>query len=65
MKKPTVASPIKPVVMLRLKDARIVSFKPQDDGTFRVQEKCDRYFTDYLTKSEMLKLAQEIIDLAT
>jgi hypothetical protein len=50
-------------IMSRLKESRIVSFKPQEDGTIRVQEKCDRYFTEYLTRDDILKLAEELIDL--
>ena len=54
-------------IMSRLKESRIVSFKPQKDGTIRVQEKCDRYFTEYLTRGEILALAAELaaIDLET
>ena len=50
-------------IMTHLKESRIVSFKPQEDGTFRVQEKCDRYFTEYLTRAEMLALAAELVSL--
>ena len=50
-------------IMERLKYGRVVSFKPQSDGTFRVQEKCDRHFDEYLTRDEMLQLAREIVDM--
>lgn len=50
-------------VMSRLKESRIVSFKPQKDGTIRVQEKCDRYFTEYLTRDDILALAEELVNL--
>ena len=50
-------------IMSRLKESRIVSFKPQKDGTIRVQEKCDRYFTEYLTRGEILALAAELVNL--
>lgn len=49
--------------MSRLKESRIVSFKPQKDGTIRVQEKCDRYFTEYLTRDDILALAEELVNL--
>jgi hypothetical protein len=54
----------KPSIMARLKSHQVVSFKPQSDGTFRVKEKCDDYFMEYLTRDEMLQLAREIIDMS-
>jgi hypothetical protein len=54
----------KPSIMDRLKSEQVVSFKPQSDGTFRVKEKCDDNFMEYLTRDEMLQLAREIIDMS-
>jgi hypothetical protein len=54
----------KPSIMNRLKSEQVVSFKPQSDGTFRVKEKCDDNFMEYLTRDEMLQLAREIIDMS-
>ena len=50
-------------IMSRLKESRIVSFKPQEDGTIRVQEECDRYFTEHLTRDDILVLAEELVNL--
>ena len=50
-------------IMTRLKESRVVSFKPKEDGTIRVQEKCDRYFTEYLTRDDIISLAEELVSL--
>ena len=50
-------------IMARLKAAQIISFKYKEDGTFRVRELCDYYFTEYLTKDEMLELSKELVKL--
>lgn len=51
--------------MLDLMDeSMIFSIKPMDDGTFEVIEMCDEAFGQFLTREQLLQLADEIRDLA-
>ncbi len=47
-----------------LKDAKVVSFKINSDGLVRAQEKCDGYFSCFLTRDQLLMLADELRALA-
>lgn len=47
-----------------LKYARIFSIKKQDNGKFKIKEKCDDYFYAYLTKEQLKDLAKELLELS-
>ncbi len=47
-----------------LKDANVMTIKRQPDGTFRVRERCDRYYAVYLTREQMLAWADELRAIA-
>lgn len=53
-----------PSVLAALKEANVVTVKPQPDGRFRVRERCDRYYAVYLTREQMLAWADELRTLA-
>ncbi len=50
-------------IMTRLKESRVVSFKPQEGGTVLVQEAFDYHEEAYLTRDDILSLAEELINL--
>jgi hypothetical protein len=47
-----------------LREARIFSLYKQEDGRFRVEECCDWYFFAFLTREQLLTLADELRALA-
>ncbi len=44
----------RPSILAALKDANVFTVKLQSDGTYRVRERCDRYYAVYLTREQML-----------
>ena len=57
-------TPKSETLLLAIKDARVMSIKPTSDGRFRIEEKCDDYYSVILTKEQMLMLAEEIKSIA-
>ena len=51
-------------IVEKLKDSNVVTFKKIDENNFRVRERCDRFFSANLTKSELLDLSHELKVLA-
>jgi hypothetical protein len=47
-----------------LDDNRIVSVTKEPDGRFQVTERCDDYFSGYLTREQLLAWADELRALA-
>lgn len=43
-----------------LKHANVMTVKLMPDGTFRVRERCDRYYAVYLTRDQLVALADEL-----
>ncbi len=43
-----------------LKDARVVRFEAQPDGTVAVEERCDEYFGATLSREQVLALTDEL-----
>jgi hypothetical protein len=51
-------------IISKLKESNVVTFKKIDENNFRVRERCDRFFSANLTKSELLDLSHELKVLA-
>ena len=51
-------------ILDRLSDKRVFSVKLSDSGKFKFKERCDGYFADFLSKEEVLALADELIKMA-
>lgn len=49
-----------PSVLAALKDAGVMTVKIMPDGRFRVRERCDRYYSVYLTREQVLAWADEL-----
>jgi len=47
-----------------LKNERVVSFEIAENGLCEVKEQCDDYFGGYLDKEQVLKLSDELKELA-
>ena len=53
-----------PSVLAWLEDARVLSVKLTEDGTYRLREECDRWFCEYLTREQLRMLSDELRDMA-
>jgi hypothetical protein len=53
-----------PTISEALDDNRIVSVTKQPDGRFQVLERCDDYYSSYLTREQLLAWADELRALA-
>ncbi len=51
-------------VLATLEDARVFSVEKTEDGLFRVEEHCDKYFHADLTKEQLIEVAAELVRLA-
>ena len=47
-----------------LREDRVVEVTKEEDGRFRVEECCDRYFAAILTKEQLIAWADELRELA-
>lgn len=45
-------------------DDRVFSIEKLHDGTFKVREECDGYYSQTFTADELRELAKEIIELS-
>lgn len=52
-------------ILDRLLHRRIFSVGPTNTGTFEFQEACDYYFTEQLSRDELIALGKELIEMAT
>lgn len=44
----------------RLEDSRVVSFEPLPDGSVKIEEACDCYFSETLSRDELIQLIAEL-----
>ena len=47
-----------------MQESKVFEIEKRDDDYFIIWEGCDHFFSQDLTKDELLALAQELIDLA-
>lgn len=52
-------------LLAALEDARVFNVSKTDDGRFEFEESCDNYFGAFLTKEQVLALAEELRALAS
>lgn len=51
-------------ILEALDEACVFDVEPQNNGTFLIEEKCDRYYNVILTKAQMIALGRELIEMA-
>lgn len=51
-------------VLAALEEAQVFKIVRQDDGRFEIVERCDEWYGAFLTREQMLMLADEIRALA-
>ena len=51
-------------ILERLDEANIISIEREGD-LFKIREECDRFYSCYLTKPQMLELIKELTDMVT